>query len=53
MAGLDPAIHVFATNKTWMPGIKPGMTIESSLLDFRRSRGSVSAMIALADYRRP
>jgi hypothetical protein len=27
MAGLVPAIHVlFLTPKTWMPGIKPGMT---------------------------
>jgi hypothetical protein len=29
MAGLVPAIHVFLiqpTRKTWMPGIKPGMT---------------------------
>jgi hypothetical protein len=33
MAGLVPAIHVFlaadpqdADPKTWMPGIKPGMT---------------------------
>jgi hypothetical protein len=29
MAGLVPAIHVFvlpALIKTWMPGIKPGMT---------------------------
>jgi hypothetical protein len=26
MAGLVPAIHVFATIKTWMPGLKPGMT---------------------------
>jgi hypothetical protein len=33
MAGLDPAIHVLESNevgiqrsKTWMPGIKPGMT---------------------------
>jgi len=25
MAGLGPAIHVFAA-KTWMPGLKPGMT---------------------------
>jgi len=25
MAGLVPAIHVFAA-KTWMPGLKPGMT---------------------------
>jgi hypothetical protein len=25
MAGLVPAIHVFRI-KTWMPGIKPGMT---------------------------
>jgi hypothetical protein len=26
MAGLDPAIHVFAAVKTWMPGSGPGMT---------------------------
>jgi hypothetical protein len=27
MAGLDPAIHVFAQEiKTWMPGTRPGMT---------------------------
>jgi hypothetical protein len=29
MAGLVPAIHVFnfgGRRKTWMPGIKPGMT---------------------------
>ncbi len=29
MAGLDPAIHVFASTKqvkTWMPGTRPGMT---------------------------
>jgi hypothetical protein len=28
MAGLDPAIHVFAAQdfKTWMPGTRPGMT---------------------------
>jgi hypothetical protein len=27
MAGLVPAIHVFdASRKTWMPGIRPGMT---------------------------
>jgi hypothetical protein len=30
MAGLVPAIHVFEIllkkEKTWMPGIKPGMT---------------------------
>jgi hypothetical protein len=24
MAGLAPAIHVFAAVKTWMPGTKPG-----------------------------
>ncbi len=30
MAGLVPAIHVFeltASQKTWMPGTRPGMTI--------------------------
>jgi antitoxin CptB len=27
MAGLVPAIHVFLTAKTWMPGTSPGMTI--------------------------
>jgi hypothetical protein len=26
-AGLDPAIHVFAAVKTWMPGTSPGMTL--------------------------
>jgi hypothetical protein len=32
MAGLAPAIHVLLTKskKTWMPGIKPGMTTERS-----------------------
>jgi len=32
MAGLVPAIHVFlpASLKTWMPGIKPGMTTNRS-----------------------
>jgi hypothetical protein len=30
MAGLDSAIHVFASTgiKTWMPGTRPGMTIQ-------------------------
>jgi hypothetical protein len=29
MAGLVPAIHVFvAAGKTWMPGTRPGMTVE-------------------------
>jgi hypothetical protein len=29
MAGLDPAIHALAAaRKTWMPGLKPGMTVE-------------------------
>jgi hypothetical protein len=28
MAGLVPAIHVFFTAKTWMPGTRPGMTKE-------------------------
>jgi len=26
MAGLDPAIHVFGSLRTWMPGTRPGMT---------------------------
>jgi hypothetical protein len=26
MAGLVPAIHVLTTQKTWMPGARPGMT---------------------------
>jgi hypothetical protein len=31
MAGLDPAIHVLILLgfKTWMPGTRPGMTIQS------------------------
>jgi hypothetical protein len=31
MAGLVPAIHVFASEqlKTWMPGTRPGMTSQS------------------------
>jgi hypothetical protein len=28
MAGLDPAIHVFSQQKTWMPGTRPGMTMQ-------------------------
>jgi hypothetical protein len=29
MAGLVPAIHVlFPESKTWMPGTRPGMTVE-------------------------
>jgi hypothetical protein len=28
MAGLDPAIHGFLASKTWMPGTRPGMTVE-------------------------
>jgi hypothetical protein len=31
MAGLVPAIHVFdesKESKTWMPGTRPGMTVE-------------------------
>jgi glycerol-3-phosphate dehydrogenase (NAD(P)+) len=33
MAGLVPAIHVFrlTTQKTWMPGIKPGMTTAGAM----------------------
>jgi hypothetical protein len=30
VAGLVPAIHVFvaAQSKTWMPGTRPGMTVQ-------------------------
>src|SRR6185437_11982995 len=31
MAGLVPAIHVFENGKSWMPGIKPGTTIERTI----------------------
>jgi hypothetical protein len=27
MAGLVPAIYVFAAKKAWMPGTRPGMTV--------------------------
>jgi len=35
MAGLVPAIHVFASHKekTWMPGTRPGMTSKVPELD--------------------
>jgi hypothetical protein len=35
MAGLVPAIHVLfkAPSKTWMPGIKPGMTVVFDIVD--------------------
>jgi hypothetical protein len=26
MAGLVPAIHVSQKDKSWMPGVRPGMT---------------------------
>ncbi|MEA2943002.1 MAG: hypothetical protein QOD09_3531 [Bradyrhizobium sp.] len=32
MAGPVPAIHDFATRKTWMPGTSPGMTLEVGTL---------------------
>jgi hypothetical protein len=32
MAGLVPAIHVLEARKAWMPGIKPGMTVEMGFL---------------------
>jgi hypothetical protein len=44
MAGLVPAIHVFAscdTNKTWMPGTRPGMT---SFEDSSRDAGQLCAI---------
>jgi hypothetical protein len=28
MAGLVPAIHAFLAAKSWMPGTRPGMTVE-------------------------
>ena len=34
MAGLDPAIHVLRNRsgaKTWIPGSRPGMTVESGM----------------------
>jgi hypothetical protein len=27
-----PAIHVLEVRKAWMPGIKPGMTVETNFL---------------------
>src|SRR5689334_13733277 len=39
MAGLVPAIHVFAQKKTWMSGTRPGMTVEKALIRLRRRRG--------------
>jgi beta-alanine--pyruvate transaminase len=43
MAGLVPAIHVFhlAIAKTWMPGIKPGMTVESDMAQTRVAAATV------------
>jgi hypothetical protein len=42
MAGLVPAIHVLiaaVSKKAWMPGTRPGMTIESQVLFFSSSPG--------------
>ena len=39
MAGLVPAIHVFAAVKTWMPATSAGMTSEMELLLFRMQPG--------------
>src|SRR5262249_38171039 len=37
MAGLVPAIHVlFVASKTWMPGTRPGMTLEMQCRALRR-----------------
>jgi hypothetical protein len=48
MAGLVPAIHVFAasTFKTWMPGSSPGMTNQQLTI-----RGTYSAGLAAAAAR--
>jgi hypothetical protein len=35
MAGLDPAIHVFAAKKAWMPGTRPGMTNKAHVPELR------------------
>jgi hypothetical protein len=32
MAGLVPAIHVLLCPKTWMPGMKPGMTDDGAFV---------------------
>jgi hypothetical protein len=43
MAGLVPAIHVLlfdaTASKTWMPGIKPGMTVEGQWVYKNNSAG--------------
>jgi hypothetical protein len=42
MAGLVPAIHVsdLTENKTWMPGTRPGMTINANLACFSKHQGN-------------
>jgi hypothetical protein len=39
MAGLVPAIHVFARVKAWIPGTCPGMTVERNKRDHRHKAG--------------
>jgi hypothetical protein len=48
MAGLVPAIHVFGDEvfKTWMPGIKPGMTVERFVVGMTVERQCVSPVMA-------
>jgi hypothetical protein len=45
MAGLVPAIHVFAASerKTWMPGTRPGHDVERFLLSPMRYTGCAAA----------
>jgi len=57
MAGLVPAIHVFLVckaTKTWMPGIKPGMTKESrGLSEMTSSRDIARLLDIMAALRTP
>jgi predicted RNase H-like HicB family nuclease len=48
MAGLVPAIHVLHTRKTWMPGTRPGMTVERSMryaIVIEKADGNYSAYV--------
>jgi hypothetical protein len=47
MAGLVPAIHVFAASKAWMPGTRPGMTREETIS--RNKNGRIAPAIFICD----